>query len=189
MTHESDEISRPAPSENDALVVLCDETGAPSGTMPKLEAHQPPGRLHLAFSVFVFDSEGRLLLQRRAHGKYHFAGLWTNTCCSHPGPEQPIVEAGERRLREEMGLAVPLRVGAQFVYRAEDLASGLVEHEHDTVLVGESEGEPTLNPAEADEWRWVDIPRLREELRAQPKSFTPWFGRALDAALVAFGSA
>jgi len=171
------------PSKDAQLVVLCDDRGNPTGTAKKLDAHRPPGRLHRAFSVFVFHSDGRLLLQRRASGKYHFGGLWTNTCCSHPGPGVEVARAGERRLAEEMGLQTPLREAGAFVYRAEDPESGLVEHEFDSVLVGVTDRVPTPNPAEADGWRHMTVNRVREELRANPEAFTPWFAKALEIAV------
>lgn len=161
-------------------VVLVDTTGAVIGEADKLEAHRDGGELHLAFSVFVFDSDGRVLLQRRAPGKYHFAGRWTNTCCSHPMPGEGVVEAGVRRLDEEMGITTALTDVGSFIYRADDAASGLTEHELDHVLIGEYNTDPVPNPDEADAWRWVPLTELAEDLDANPDRYTPWLASALD---------
>ena len=122
------------------LVVLIDPKDREIGQMEKLAAHRE-GRLHRAFSVFVFNAKGELLLQQRAATKYHSASLWTNTCCGHPRPGETLVAAGERRLKEEMGLSIPLRTTFHFTYRAE-LEHGLVEHEMDHVLIGTSDLDP-----------------------------------------------
>lgn len=163
-------------------VVLVDEHDNELGQLDKLAAHQPPGRLHRAFSVFVHDDAGRMLLQRRATTKYHFGGLWTNTCCSHPWPGETVLDAAVRRTRDELGveLLAPHAVAA-FTYRAVDPVSGLVEHEHDTVVTATVDAEPTPNPAEVDECRWVTRPELDRWLVAEPTAFTPWFPLALAA--------
>ncbi len=160
-------------------VVLVDEDDNEMGTAGKADAHRGDGELHRAVSVFVFDPDGRLLLQRRAETKYHFAGLWANTCCSHPRPGEDVVAAGRRRLREEMGITVPLRRAGSFVYRAVDPRSGLVEHELDHVLVGAFAGAPSLDPAEAQDWAWVDVPELRRRLAAGDGRYAPWLEPAL----------
>lgn len=166
-------------------VVLVDENDAEVGTEEKLRAHLD-GRLHRAISVFVMDAAGRLLLQRRAPGKYHSAGQWTNACCSHPRPGESPEAAARRRLREEMGIECDLRPAFRFVYRA-DVGGGLVEHEYDHVFVGRCDADPSPDPAEADAWRWATLGELEEELWEAPEHFTPWFrmimGRAdlLDA--------
>lgn len=170
----------------DDLVVLVDSRDRPVGTAPKLAVHET-GALHRAFSVFLFDPQGRLLLQRRAADKYHSGGLWTNTCCGHPRPGEPVAAAAARRLREEMGIGGDLREAGTFVYRA-DVGRGLIEHELDHVFVGRFGGEPAPDPREVGGWRWVAIPTLQAELAARPEHFSPWFARALDAALAeAFG--
>ncbi len=161
-------------------VVLVDTTGAVIGEADKLAAHRDGGRLHLAFSVFVFDSDGRVLLQRRAPGKYHFAGRWTNTCCSHPIPGEGVVAAGVRRLDEEMGITTTLTDIGSFIYRAEDTASGLTEHELDHVLIGEHNTDPVPNPDETDAWQWVPLPELAEDLEANSERYTPWLAPALQ---------
>ncbi|MEX0667090.1 MAG: isopentenyl-diphosphate Delta-isomerase [Acidimicrobiia bacterium] len=161
-------------------VILVDESGAPTGTAEKLVAHESPGLLHLAFSVFVYDGEGRVLLQRRAAQKHHFRNRWSNTCCSHPSPGEAAVEAGQRRLMEEMGIDLDLRVVGRFTYRAEDPESGLVEHEVDDVLTGAYIGEPRPNPNEVSAWRWADIGLIEADLADQPDEYTPWLLPALQ---------
>lgn len=156
-------------------VILVDEQDTERGTMPKLDAHQPPGHLHRAISVLAFDPRGRTLLQRRAAGKYHFPGLWTNTCCSHPRPGESVEEAGRRRLREEMGIsASPTRVGS-FLYEATDPVSGLIERELDHVLRVDIDVDPVPDPTEADDWRWIDTDELARSLERSPDDYTPWF--------------
>lgn len=160
-------------------VVLVDEAGAEVGVMGKLEAHRPPGLLHLAFSVVVFTPDGRVILQRRASAKYHFAGLWSNTCCSHPQPGEPVQEAAARRLADEMGLACPLEQVGSFRYEATDPVSGLVERELDVVLVGMSGDEPVPDPSEVAEVGLVSLEALRADLAARPDRYTPWFASVL----------
>ena len=153
-------------------IVLVDEDDRPLGTMEKLQAHLE-GRLHRAFSVFLFDPAGRLLMQQRAATKYHSAGLWSNTCCGHPRPGEPLREAAARRLLEEMGIRTELRALFPFVYRAE-VGPHLVEHEVDHVLVGHFEGAPRPDPGEVADWRWIGIEGLRDEVLRRPEAFTSW---------------
>lgn len=162
-------------------VVLVDTDDVELGTLEKLRAHME-GALHRAFSVFVFDSEGRMLLQRRAAAKYHSGGLWSNTCCSHPRPGEAVIDAARRRLREEMGFACPLSEAFRFVYRA-DVGGGLVEHEYDHVFIGRFGGEPTPNPDEVEGWRWVAVDEVRAEMERDPDAFTFWFRVALAEVL------
>ena len=164
-------------------VILVDENDRSLGSAPKLAAHLDGGRLHRAFSVFVFNSAGRMLLQRRAAGKYHFGGLWTNACCSHPREGPTLVESARARLRHEFGFDVPLDELFSFVYRAHDPASGLTEHEFDHVLVGRFDGEPSPNPDEIDAWEWVDRDQLTSEVRRHPERYTPWFRIVLEKVL------
>ncbi len=159
-------------------VVLVDAYDAPTGEAPKLEAHRR-GLLHRAFSVFLYDSAGRMLLQQRAHAKYHSGGLWTNTCCSHPRPGEQTAAAAARRLREEMGVSCPLEPAFEFVYRAA-FANGLVEHEYDHVFVGRFEGSPRPDPAEVADWRWAGIEELRAEQARTPERFSAWFRIAFE---------
>lgn len=163
-------------------VILVDATDTPVGRCEKLAAHRA-GVLHRAFSVFLFDSEGRWLLQQRHPDKYHSGGLWTNTCCSHPQPGQETGEAARIRLLQEMGVETPIRPLFHFFYHAH-FENGLIEHELDHVFVGTFDGTPQPDPAEASDWRWVDSAALMKEMATHPEHFTVWFreaaGRVLD---------
>ncbi|HSH45800.1 MAG TPA: isopentenyl-diphosphate Delta-isomerase, partial [Longimicrobiales bacterium] len=159
-------------------VVLVDERDVPRGASEKLRAHRD-GELHRAFSVLVFDGRGRLLLQKRAAGKYHSGGLWSNTCCGHPRPGEPTVDAARRRLREEMDIDTTLRPLLTFRYRA-DVGGGLTENEYDHVLVGRYDAEPRPDPAEAEAWRWSALSGLRGEVGRDPDRFTRWLRILLD---------
>jgi isopentenyl-diphosphate delta-isomerase len=164
-------------------VILVDEADRPVGVMEKLAAHQLGGRLHRAFSVFIFNSAGRMLLQRRAPKKYHFGGLWTNACCSHPRRGEELLASARKRLRHEFGFDVPLEERFGFVYRAEDPASGLTEHEFDHVLAGTFDGTPQPNPDEIVEWRWVEPRELMQDVEQHPERYTPWFKLVLSRVL------
>lgn len=169
-------LSEHTPEE---LVVLVDTDDNEIGTMEKQAAHLDGGSLHRAFSVFVLDDDDRLMLQKRANGKYHFGGLWTNTCCSHPRPGESPLDGARRRLIEEMGLDLALERRGSFVYKAHDSSSGLTEHELDHVFVGRTSRDPSLNADEAADWRWITMTDLAEELAKTPERFTPWFPLAL----------
>ncbi len=156
----------------DEQVILVDEHDRELGASEKLRAHTE-GALHRAFSVFIFDRRGRLLLQKRAHGKYHSAGLWSNTACGHPRPGEATGEAARRRLREEMSLDCDLREAFEFLYRVE-LDGALVEHEYDHVFVGTHEGEPAPDPSEVEDWRWMEMDALRRGLREEPHHYSYW---------------
>jgi isopentenyl-diphosphate delta-isomerase len=165
------------------LVVLVDDRDATVGIAPKLAAHRD-GRLHRAVSVVLFDDHGRLLLQRRADGKYHSGGLWSNTCCGHPRPGESVRDAAHRRLGAELGITgCELTAVSWFVYRA-DLAGGLVEHELDHVLVGRWSGAPVPDPMEVSETRWVDRDTILEEVSASPSRFTAWMREVVERAHV-----
>src|ERR1700741_3311561 len=151
-------------------VVLVDADDQEIGRTEKLAAHRS-GALHRAFSIFVFDEEGRVLLQRRACGKYHSGGLWSNTCCGHPLPDEDVAVGARRRLREEMGIDCALTPVSRFTYRAE-LEGGLVEHEIGHVLTGTWSGAPSPDPTEVEEWRWVAPDELETALRDDPGRFT-----------------
>ncbi|QIZ76705.1 isopentenyl-diphosphate Delta-isomerase [Ferrimonas lipolytica] len=155
------------------LVVLVDEHGNCIGTEEKMAAHQK-GLLHAAFSVFVFNSNHEMLLQRRAQHKYHSGGLWTNTCCSHPRPNETTDSAAHRRLVEEMGFDCPLQYKFEFIYHAK-LDLGMTEHELDQVLFGYSDTLPKPNPAEVCEYRYIDLTSLEAELKQYPERYTAWF--------------
>ena len=158
-------------------VILVDEQDREIGVGEKLQTHYD-GALHRAFSVFVFDRAGRLLLQKRARTKYHSAGLWSNTACGHPRPGETTAEAARRRLREEMNFDCELRELFSFIYRAE-LSGGLVEHELDHVFVGRFDGEPAPDETEVEEWRWVSMEELRRGLRREPARYSYWLKVAL----------
>lgn len=153
-------------------VILVNDHDEVLGSMEKLEAHRT-GVLHRAFSIFLWDDRGRLLLQRRALGKYHSAGLWTNTCCSHPRPGEGAAAAAHRRLQEEMGIVCELEHRFSFIYKAR-LDNGLIEHEFDHVFFGRSAATPAPDPMEVCDWRYVDIATLDEEMRSAPERFTVW---------------
>lgn len=154
-------------------VILVDGEDVPIGVREKQDAHVV-GLLHRAFSIFVFDSQGRTLLQRRAFSKYHSGGLWSNTCCSHPRPGESTAAAAQRRLFEEMGFNCPLETAFSFVYRA-DVGGGLIEHEYDHVFIGTFDGVAAPDPGEVEDWRWVHPRQLEREARVRPDRFTFWF--------------
>jgi isopentenyl-diphosphate Delta-isomerase len=153
-------------------VVLVDEQDAVLGTMGKWEAHRN-GSLHRAFSVFIFSTKGELLMQRRAAGKYHSGGSWSNTCCGHPRPGEDVLAAAGRRLGEEMGLSCALHYKFTFRYRA-DVGAGLVENELDHVFFGLTDDAPDVDPEEAGGWRMIAMDALASELEHSPEHFTPW---------------
>jgi isopentenyl-diphosphate delta-isomerase len=172
------------PARND-LLVLVDGLDREVGTATKLDAHEK-GLLHRAFSVVLARDEAaglKLLLARRATGKYHSGGLWGNSCCSHPRAGEELVEAAHRRVREELGCdAGDLREVAAFAYRAE-FANGLVEYEYDHVLLGYCVGEPSPDPTEVSELRWTSIEELAAELAGEPDSFAAWAPMVLSMAM------
>lgn len=171
---------RPAAPVSADEVILVDENDRAVGTAPKLAVHQNGGQLHRAFSVFIFNSAGQMLLQRRSAGKYHFGGLWTNACCSHPVTGTPLADCARSRLRHELGINVPLEERFSFVYRAHDPASGLTEHEFDHVLVGRFDGKPEPNPEEVESFTWVHPDDLARDVEAHPERYTPWFRLVLE---------
>jgi isopentenyl-diphosphate delta-isomerase len=154
-------------------VILVDEYDNELGAMEKMEAHVK-GVLHRAFSVLVFNSKGQLLIQKRAAGKYHSAGLWTNACCSHPRAGERIEEAAQRRLKEEMGLELRPERAYSFIYRI-GLDGGLIENELDHVLVATSDDQPVLNPDEAQDWKYISLADLKSRMLTHPEEFTHWF--------------
>ena len=162
-------------------VILVNENDRPVGRMEKQEAHTR-GLLHRAFSVFLLDGT-KLLIQRRALEKYHCGGLWSNTCCSHPAPGEPVTAAARRRLTEELGIeAVSLAELGSFLYRAA-FSNGLTEHELDHVLLGRYNGPVQPDPAEIDQVRWIDLMYLQRDMRTHPQLYTPWFQPALALVL------
>lgn len=160
------------------FVILVDENDRETGSMEKMQAHRE-ARLHRAFSVFIFNEAGELMLQQRAFTKYHSPGLWTNTCCSHPRPGETTSDAAHRRLHEEMGFDCIFEAIFSFVYKAQ-LDNDLTEHEFDHVFVGNSSQLPQLNPEEAAAFRFASLEAIRQEMQLEPEKFTIWFRIAFD---------
>jgi len=157
-------------------VIIVNKKGEEIGKIEKLRAHQE-GRLHRAFSVFIFNKKGELLLQKRARGKYHSAGLWSNTCCSHPRPGVDIKNEAKRRLREEMGIKTELKEAFSFIYRAR--VGKLIEYEFDHVFFGRFDGEPKIDKEEAEAWRWVSLDKLERDIEKNPKRYTFWLKKII----------
>ncbi|MCG7508442.1 isopentenyl-diphosphate Delta-isomerase [Mesorhizobium retamae] len=162
----------------DETLILVNDSDEPVGFATKLHVHRK-GMMHRAFSILVFDRNGRLLLQRRAAGKYHSAGLWSNSCCGHPRRGEETDVAVHRRLREEMGFDCDLHEVAALIYRAE-VSNDLVEHEYDHIYAGVFDGEPDANPDEVSDWQWLELSRLRAAVDAHPGDFTIWLRELLE---------
>ncbi|MFK8298236.1 isopentenyl-diphosphate Delta-isomerase [Capnocytophaga cynodegmi] len=154
-------------------VILVDEQNNPIGLMPKLEAHEK-ALLHRAFSVFIMNQKGEVMLQQRALHKYHSPGLWTNTCCSHQRENETNLEAGKRRLQEEMGFITELTDVISFIYKA-PFDNGLTEHEYDHVLLGYYEENPNINPEEVADWKWELPENIKKDIEQNPQKYTEWF--------------
>ena len=154
-------------------VVLVNEQDEPQGTMPKMEAHEK-GVLHRAFSVFIMNNKGEIMLQQRAAGKYHSPLLWTNTCCSHQRAGEDNIAAGQRRLQEEMGFNTELKEVFSFIYKA-PFDNGLTEHELDHVMVGYYNKPPLLNKAEVEDWAWASPEEIKKDISRNPERYTAWF--------------
>ena len=154
-------------------VVLVDEKDNPIGLMPKMEAHER-AVLHRAFSVFILNGKGELMLQQRANHKYHSPGLWTNTCCSHQRDGESNIDAGQRRLHEEMGFTTELTELTSFIYKA-SFDNGLTEHEFDHIMLGRYEDNPVINPDEVAAWKWKPLAEVKKDVEANPKNYTVWF--------------
>ena len=154
-------------------VILVDEQDNPIGTMEKQAAHIEP-HLHRAFSIFIFNSKGELLLQQRALSKYHSPGLWTNTCCSHPRAGETLEEATSRRLMEEMGMTCKMHEVYTFIYKA-PVGEGLTEHEFDHVWLGQSDDTPNITHEEVESWKYMSLKELKDDLLLHPEHYTEWF--------------
>ena len=154
-------------------VILVDEQDNQLGLMPKMEAHEK-AVLHRAFSVFIFNTKGELMLQQRAAHKYHSPLLWTNTCCSHQRDGETNIEAGKRRLEEEMGFKTDLKEVFSFVYKA-PFDNGLTEHEFDHVMVGTFSGEPQIIKNEVASYKWMSLEAVKHDIELQPDLYTAWF--------------
>ncbi len=163
------------------LVILVDENDKEIGTGEKMKTHKE-GKLHRAFSIFIFNSKGEMLLQKRAKSKYHSGGLWSNACCSHPRPGEELEQAAHRRLKEEMGFDCDLQKAFHFVYKT-NLDNDLTEHEFDHVFIGEYDEEVEINPNEAEDFKWVIIASLKEDVEKNPENYTVWFKIALREVL------
>ena len=159
-------------------VILVNEKDEPIGTMEKIEAHEK-ALLHRAFSVFIMNQKGQTMLQQRAASKYHSPLLWTNTCCSHQRTGESNLEAGKRRLMEEMGFTAPLKEVFSFIYKA-PFDNGLTEHEYDHVMVGEYEEEPNINPDEVEAWKWMYPADIKADIDKAPETYTEWFKIIFD---------
>lgn len=154
-------------------VILVDELDKVVGLMEKMEAHEK-GLLHRAFSIFVLNSNNELLLQKRASHKYHSGGLWTNTCCSHQRKNETNLEAGKRRLHEEMGMECELHEMFSFIYKAE-LDQDLTEHELDHVMIGRSDTMPVINADEVEEWKYMPLEEITLDMQENGQHYTEWF--------------
>ena len=155
------------------MVILVDKNDNHLGLMEKIEAHEK-AVLHRAFSVFILNDNNELLLQRRALSKYHSPGLWTNTCCSHPREGESVINAGIRRLREEMGFETEINNLFSFIYKAE-FDNGLTEHELDHVLLGRYNKAPLINKLEVSDWKWTNMEFLKKDVVINPDLYTVWF--------------
>ncbi len=163
---------------NEEKVILVNENDEQIGVMPKLEAHEK-ALLHRAFSVFIFNDKNELMLQQRAFQKYHSPGLWTNTCCSHQRDGESNIEAGKRRLKEEMGFVTELQETISFIYKA-PFDNGLTEHEFDHVMIGYYNSEPKININEVADWKWMSLENVRLDIKSHPENYTAWFKIIFD---------
>lgn len=159
------------------MVILVDETDKEIGTEEKMKTHIE-AKLHRAFSIFVFNSKGEMLLQKRAKSKYHSGGLWSNACCSHPRPGEDTKQAAHRRLMEEMGFDCDLQEAFSFIYKA-NLDHNLTEYEYDHVFIGKYDGKIKLNTEEAEDFKWTSMDVLKENVEKHPEKYTVWFKCAL----------
>ncbi|AOW08093.1 isopentenyl-diphosphate Delta-isomerase [Flavobacterium gilvum] len=159
-------------------VILVNELDEQIGLMPKLEAHER-AVLHRAFSVFILNDKNEIMLQQRAHHKYHSPLLWTNTCCSHQRDGETNIQAGSRRLYEEMGLKAELKELFSFIYKA-PFDNGLTEHELDHVMIGYYNDEPIINPEEVEAWKWMKIEDVKSDMVLNPEIYTVWFKIIFD---------
>lgn len=155
------------------MVVLVNENDEPIGSMEKLQAHKE-AQLHRAFSVFIFNSEGKLLLQQRAWEKYHTPGLWTNTCCSHPFPNEDSEAAAKRRLQDEMGIESDLCFLFKFIYK-QRFENGLTEHEVDHVFIGFTDEVPVINKEEVNDYKYIHVDDIKANIKQYPDQYTAWF--------------
>jgi isopentenyl-diphosphate delta-isomerase len=158
---------------NEEQVILVNENDEKIGLMPKMEAHEK-ALLHRAFSVFIFNDKNELMLQQRAAGKYHSPLLWTNSCCSHQRDGESNIEAGKRRLQEEMGFVCELEEKTSFIYKA-PFDNGLTEHELDHIMVGYYNENPTINKEEVESFKWMTLEAVKKDIEIHPELYTAWF--------------
>ena len=154
-------------------VILVNENDEQIGLMPKLEAHEK-AQLHRAFSIFILNSKNEVMLQQRASEKYHSPLLWTNTCCSHQREGETNIQAGNRRLQEEMGFSTELKELFHFIYKA-PFDNGLTEHELDHVMIGYYNENPQINPDEVESWKWMSVENIKHDMASNPQQYTVWF--------------
>ena len=164
------------------MVILVDEQNKEIGVMEKLEAHVQ-GNLHRAISVFIFNGDGEMLLQKRADSKYHSGGLWTNACCSHPKPGEKTLAAAKRRLIEEMNMKAELKFLYSFGYLT-NFKNGLIEHELDHMYFGITNNKPELNPEEASDWKYMNLDDIGADLKANPSHYSEWFKLSFEQILI-----
>lgn len=165
---------------NPVMIQVVDEDGQMVGELEKIAAHENGGTWHRAISVFLFDTDGRLLVQQRSEAKYHFAGLWANSCCSHPITDETIEQAAHRAMLHELGVYSNVKELAVVRYEATDAVTGHTEREHDHILIGVLTEKPNFNPSEVQAIRWVSLNDLRIEIEQQPESFAPWLPIILE---------
>lgn len=154
-------------------VILVDENDQVLGTMEKIQAHRE-GLLHRAFSVLIFNDQGKMLIHKRASDKYHCGGLWTNACCSHPRLNEETIDAAKRRLTEEMGFTCDLKYVDSFIYKV-DFENGLTEHEYDHMFIGKYNDPFQPNPEEVEDWKFLSINEIKKDIEKQPDLYTFWF--------------
>ncbi len=164
--------------QEEPKVTIVDSSGLPLGECDKLEAHRT-GTLHSAISVFIFDRDGRWLLQKRTAHKYHSPSLWSNACCSHPAPDEAPATAAERRLEQELGITCSLHPAFMFTYRHE-MPNGLTENEYDHVFFGDFNGAPAPDPTEVEDWKWVALHELQCNVEQHPEQYTYWFRELIE---------
>ncbi|MDE1823255.1 MAG: isopentenyl-diphosphate Delta-isomerase [Candidatus Micrarchaeota archaeon] len=166
-------------------VILVDDNDNQIGIEEKIRAHQDGGKLHRAFSVFVFNDKGETMMQKRAPTKHSARNIWSNTCCSHPYPNEATITAARRRLKEEMGFDCDLKEAFHFTYKA-DVGQGLTEHEYDHVFFGFYGKDPKPDPREVSDWKWVGLRDLKKEIAKDPKKFSPWVVMSINRVIEAY---
>jgi len=163
---------------SDEMIILVDEKDNEIGTGEKIKTHQE-GKLHRAFSIFIFNSRNELLLQKRASSKYHSGGLWANTCCSHPNPGETTLDAAHRRLKEEMGFDTPLKEIFTFTYKIK-FDDDMTEYEYDHVFIGEFNGKPDPDKNEVEEWKLISLEDLKKDVDNNAGNYAYWLKEFLD---------